>query len=182
MLGFCFLATVVAANAQQNELAITVGGQFPRNNLFDTGASFAVGGNYASRLLHVPLASLYFEVSVVAGPKSVLRLPSRSNYSSLFIAPGLKLKLAPEFPVSPYFAVGGGFARFHSDATATTSGESVNTGVFDYGAGLDMKIFPALSVRGEVRDFFSGSPSFSALGDTGRQHNVVAQTGIVLRF
>lgn len=168
--------------AQQNELAVTVGGQFPRNNQFDIGASFAVGGSYAGRLAHVPLASLYFEVPVVVGTQSVLRLPTRNSYSSLFITPGLKVKLAPEFPFSPYFAVGVGFARFHQKASSTVSDQSVNTNVFSYGAGFDQKVFPYLSWRGEVRDYFSGAPAFNSVLDSGRQHNIVAQTGLVLRF
>jgi hypothetical protein len=172
----------IGASAQQHELAVTVGGQFPYNNQFDSGASFAVGGSYAGRLIGVPLAAVYFELPVVVGPKSVLHLPSSSIYSSLFVTPGLKLKLAPEFPVSPFFAAGVGFARFHSDATALTGSDSHTTNVFDFGGGVDMKVLPYLSIRGEVRDFYSGSPALGAIIDTGRQHNVIAQTGLVLRF
>lgn len=180
LLLFVLLLSAFAA-AQSHELAITAGGQFPHNNTYDSGASFAVGASYAGRLFHVPLASLYFELPVVVGPKSVTRLPSRSNYSSLFIAPGLKLKLAPELPVSPYLVGGVGFARFHQDSNVSVSSQSVNTEVFDVGGGVDFKIAPFVSWRGEVRDFYSGLPNFNSL-PSGRQHNVVAQTGIVLRF
>lgn len=183
-VGLCLLSLLVstAAFAQSNELAITAGGQFPRNNQFDSGTSFAVGANFAHRIVHVPLASLYFEVPIVVGPKSVLHLPSTSNYSSLFVTPGLKLKLAPGFPISPYLAAGVGLARYRLDASTTTNSETVNTNVFDFGGGLDFKFFPFLSWRGEVRDFYSGPPSFSAVTDSGRQHNLVAQTGLVFRF
>lgn len=180
---FAFILMMsVFASAQAHELAITAGGQFPYNNQFDSGASFAVGANYAGRLIHIPLAALYVELPVVVGPKSVTRLPSRSNYSSLFITPGLKLKLAPEFPVSPYVAAGIGYARFHQDANGSVSSQSVNTEVYDFGGGLDFKIAPFISWRGEVRDFYSGFPDFNSLPNTGRQHNVIAQTGLVLRF
>jgi Outer membrane protein beta-barrel domain len=181
LLAFVLLMSVLAS-AQAHELAITAGGQFPSNNLFDSGTSFAVGANYAGRIVHFPLAALYFEVPVVVGPKSVTRLPSRSNYSSLFITPGLKLKLAPEFPLSPYVAAGIGYARFHQDANASVSSQSVNTEVYDFGGGLDLKIAPFVSLRGEVRDFYSGFPDFNSLSNTGRQHNLVAQAGLVLRF
>lgn len=181
LLLFVF-ATCLFANAQAHELAITVGGQFPSNNQFDSGTSFAVGASYAGRIFHLPLASLYFELPVVVGPKSVTRLPSRSNYSSLFITPGLKLKFAPEFPISPYLAGGIGYARFHQDAATTVSAQTLNKDVYDIGGGLDFKIAPFVSWRGEVRDFYSGLPNFNSLPDTGRQHNIVAQTGLVLRF
>ncbi len=181
-LGLLMFSMSPLANAQRNELAFTAGGQFPYNNQYDSGASFAVGANYAHRMVHAPLLSLYWEVPVVVGPKSVLRLPSRANYSSLFVTPGLKLKLAPGLPVSPYFAAGVGFARFHQDATATAGSSSENTNVFDFGAGVDFKFFPFLSWRVEARDFYSGLPSFGAVVDSGRQHNVLAQTGVVFRF
>jgi hypothetical protein len=109
---------------------------------------------------------------------------SPGNYSALFFAPGVKVKLAPSFPVSPFFVAGGGFARFSkSSQLAALSGErTTTTGVFDIGGGLDWKIFPHLSVRGELRDFYSGNPrlTLSTLGQ--RQHNLVATAGLVLRF
>jgi len=172
------LGITTTAFAQRNELSITAGANFPRNNQFDTGPSLAVGASFAHRIVYVPLASVYWELPVVVAPKSVLRVPSRTNYSSVFFTPSLKVKLAPEFPVSPFFVAGAGFARFQQD----TPDEAVNTGVFSYGGGLDMKFFPYLSWRFEARDYYTGSPSFSAIGDTGRQHNIVAQTGVVFRF
>ncbi len=181
-----FLAIVlvigITAQAQQHEIAITAGGNFPHNNQFDSGASFAVGGAYAGCLAAVPLAALYFEIPVVVAPKSVLHLPSRTNYSSLFITPGLKVKFAPGLPFSPYLAAGVGFAHYAADATSTTGSDSHTTNVFDFGAGVDMKVFPYLSVRGEVRDFYSGAPKLFSFTDGSRQHNIVAQTGLVFRF
>jgi hypothetical protein len=180
---FAFLALIfcACAFAQSNELAITVGGQFPINNAFDTNAGFAVQGNFAHRFLYVPLAGLYFELPVVVGPKNVLDLPSRSNYSSLFVAPGVKLKIAPEFPVSPYFAVGGGWARYKE--SDSFGGTSHTEGVFDFAGGVDMKVAPFVSIRGEVRDFYTGSPSFTGIpSGSGRQHNIVPTGGLVLRF
>lgn len=180
-----FLFALISASfayAQQNELAITVGGQFPKNNSFDSGTSLAVGASFAHRLAHVPLASLYWELPLVVGPKSVLHLPSTSNYSSVFVAPGLKLKFAPELPWSPYLVGGVGVAHFRREATSVTPSDSATNAVYDFGGGLDVKVAPWVSFRGEVRDFYSGLPNFSGLPSDGRQHNVVAQTGLVLRF
>jgi hypothetical protein len=178
LLVLSLVAFAISAMAQSNELAITAGADFPRNNSFDSGTSLAVGASFAHRMVHLPLASVYWELPLVVAPKSVLRAPVSTNYSSLFFTPSLKLKLAPEFPISPYFVAGGGFARFKED----TTDNSHTTGVFSYGAGLDMKFFPYLSWRFEGRDYYTGSPSFNAIGDSGRQHNIVAQTGVVFRF
>jgi len=177
---FAFLLCI-AAQAQSNELAITAGGQFPINNAFDTNAGFAVQANFAHRIFYVPLAGIYFELPIVVGPKNVLDLPSRSNYSSVFVTPGLKFKFAPEFPVSPYFAFGGGWARYKEDSSF--GDQTHNQGVFDFAGGVDMKIAPFISVRGEVRDFYTGSPSFAGIPTgSGRQHNIVPTGGLVLRF
>ncbi|HEV8523267.1 MAG TPA: hypothetical protein VGQ71_02115, partial [Terriglobales bacterium] len=84
-----------ATLAQNHELAVTFGGQIPVNASFDVDPGFAIQGSYAGRLLHEPLASTYFEFPVVVGLKNEgLLLPfsglKRREYSSLFIAPGLR--------------------------------------------------------------------------------------------
>jgi hypothetical protein len=183
LIGAVCLFLSLPALAQSNELAITAGGQFPNNSQFNSGTSWAVGANFAHRIFHVPLVGLYWEIPVVGAPQSAMKLPFRTTYSSLFITPGLKVKFAPEFPVSPWLAGGIGVARFHSSATATFSDQTSTKAVFDIGGGIDWKIAPFVSVRGEVRDFYSGLPDLGlANGLSGRQHNIVPQVGLVLRF
>ena len=171
------------ALAQSNELAVTAGGQFPNNSEFNSGASWAVGASFAHRIVHAPLASLYWEIPVVGAPESVMKAPFDTTYSSLFVTPGLKVKFAPEFPLSPWLAAGVGVARYHNSANATFPDQTSTKAVFDLGGGLDLKIAPFLSIRGEVRDFYSGLPDIaSASGLSGKQHNIVPQVGLVLRF
>lgn len=177
------LLVPLGASAQKNELAVTAGGQFPNNSEFNSGTSWAVGASFAHRIFHAPLASLYWEIPVVGAPESVMKTPFRTTYSSLFVTPGLKVKFAPEFPISPWLAAGVGVARYHNSANATFSDETSTKAVFDIGGGIDFKIAPFLSARGELRDFYSGLPDIaSASGLSGRQHNVVPQVGLVLRF
>ncbi|MGE5114596.1 MAG: outer membrane protein [Acidobacteriaceae bacterium] len=172
-----------ATFAQKNELAITAGGQFPNNSEFNSGASWAVGASFAHRIFHAPLASLYWEIPVVGAPESIMKTPFRTTYSSLFVTPGLKVKFAPEFPLSPWLAAGVGVARYHNAANATFAEETSTKAVFDVGGGIDWKIAPFISARAEVRDFYSGLPDLgSATNLSGRQHNVVPQVGLVLRF
>lgn len=173
----------LGAAAQSNELAVTAGGQFPNNSQFNSGASWAVGASFAHRIFHVPLAGLYWEIPVVGAPNSVMKTPFRTTYSSLFVTPGLKVKFAPEFPISPWLAAGVGIARYHNSANATFSDQTSTKAVFDIGGGIDWKIAPFISARGELRDFYSGLPDIAAAsGLSGRQHNVVPQVGLVLRF
>jgi hypothetical protein len=77
-----------------------------------------------------------------------------------------------------------GWARFRKSAEATPAGESdtTTTNVFDIGGGLDMKIAPFFSLRGEVRDFYSGSPRLRLSDLDQRQHNVIVTGGLVFRF
>ncbi|MDT8069157.1 MAG: hypothetical protein ROO76_13410 [Terriglobia bacterium] len=183
LIGATCLFLSLSALAQSNELAVTAGGQFPNNSDFNSGASWAVGGNFAHRIIGVPFISLYWEVPVVGAPQSVMKLPFRTTYSSLFITPGLKVKFAPGFPISPWLAGGVGVARYHSSANDTQSDQTSTKPVFDVGGGLDWKIAPFVSARAEVRDFYSGLPDLGlANGLSGRQHNVVPQVGLVLRF
>jgi hypothetical protein len=169
--------------AQKTELAVTAGGYFPIKTNFDADPAFVIGGNFARRVASVPLVSLYVEVPVFGTFDSTTNIANSSltnvKYSALFVTPGLKLKLAPSFPVSPYFVAGGGLAHF-SKSNATTS-DATNTGVFDVGGGLDFKFFPYLSFRTEVRDFYSGSPNLTN-NFTDRQHQLIASGGLVLRF
>jgi len=183
-LPLCLLfALVIPALAQKNELAVTAGGYFPIKTNFDADPAFVIGGNFAHRVASVPLVSLYVEIPVFGTFNSTTNIANSTltnpKYSALFVSPGLKLKLAPSFPVSPYLVAGGGLAHF-SKSNVTTS-DSTNTGVFDVGGGLDFKFFPYLSFRTEVRDFYSGSPNLT-VGFTDRQHQIIASGGLVLRF
>src|SRR5437763_1619912 len=86
----------------------------------------------------------------IKNPSSFLH----DHYSTFYFTPGLKVKLLPQLPISPYGFVGVGLAHFHNTDTDQGSYENV----IDYGAGLDWSIAPLLSIRGELRDFNSGVP------------------------
>ncbi len=177
----------VPAQAQKNEIGVVVGGYVPIGSTFDISPGVALEGSFAHRLIGVPLASVYAELPVAAGFRvggntRVGDIVSTSNYSALFITPGLKLKLAPSFPVSPWLAVGVGYARFHSGSTSLTPNTTESKFVADVGGGIDMKIAPFVSLRGEVRDFHTTSANalLTAVGVTG--HNLMAAGGLVVRF
>lgn len=175
------------AAAQKNEIAVGIGGNFPVNS---PGASNAVAitGSVAHRLFGVPMVSLYAEIPVVgtfSADVTTAGLLAPGTYSSLYVAPGLRLKIGSSFPVSPYLVAGGGVAHFGKSASvalASGSDTSTNTGVLDIGGGADMKLAPHLALRGEVRDFYSGSPALTIPALRDRQHNLVISGGLVIRF
>jgi hypothetical protein len=178
-----FSVFAIPAFAQKTELAVTAGGYFPVNSPYNADNAFVIGGSFAQRIAHVPLISLYAEFPVFATFDSTANIAGSTltnpKYSALFVAPGLKLKLAPVFPISPYFVLGGGLAHFSKSNVTTNS--TTNTGVFDVGGGLDFKLAPYIGARTEIRDFYSGSPDLTT-NFSQRQHQIVASAGLVLRF
>jgi Outer membrane protein beta-barrel domain len=181
----------IAASAQKLDLALTIGGYHPVNNGFSSDNAFAIEGNIGARLGSAPFLALYFEVPIAGTLDTTVPLTALSStgtYSSIFVTPGVRLKFVPSFPISPYIATGGGLAHFSRSASQTPAGasNSVNKGVWDIGGGLDLKIGPFLGLRGEVRDFYSGSPELRISQVTGtfdqRQHNIIFSGGLVVRF
>ena len=180
------LLLTLPALAQKFELGVGAGGYFPVN-VTGVGNAAAIEGSVAYRIASVPLLSAYVELPVVGTLNSSVTtfgLVSSASYSALFVAPGLKVKLAPGFFVSPWFAAGGGLAHYsaNSGLRLLSGTDTTNTNVFDYGGGLDVKVAPYLSVRGEVRDFYSGGLGFNLGNFDQRQHNIVTTGGLVFRF
>lgn len=178
----CALSGV--SKAQSNDLGITAGGYLALSNPLSLGAAWALEGSYAHRLASVPYLWLGAELPVAGS--FTLDIPSLSgltiakSYTSLFITPGVRLRLAPSFPVSPYFAVGLGYGRFNRQLL--NGGTSANnTFAFDVGGGLDVHIAPAVSLRAELRDFNSGGLGLETLL-LGRQNNLFATAGLAFRF
>ena len=179
------LALATEARAQKNDIGFTLGGYFAASSPLDIGAAWAIEGSYAYRLAHVPLVSLSAELPIAGSFKSSIPtlngLTLVRNYSTLFITPGLRARLAPSFPISPYISAGLGYGRFNRQLYNGTSGADGEF-AFDIGGGVDIKILPFVSLRGEVRDFNSGSASLLSLLPTGRQNNIFVTLGVGVRF
>src|SRR5260370_4199516 len=124
------LACAGSVCAQKHEVSLLVGGMntgdkdvvspLPGNIQIGWGLAYQCG--FAQRLVNARLASLYIEVPLTVTPthniKSSSNPLSPSSYSSVFVTPGLKLKLTPPAsPLSPYAVVGIGYAHFGSSST-----------------------------------------------------------------
>lgn len=177
-----FLGT--AAQAQKNDLGVTFGGYFTADNPLSAGTAFAIEGSYARQIFAVPALQFSVELPVAGSfnsfvPSSLIPVIGNS-YTALFVTPGVRARLAPSFFLSPYFAVGAGLAHFNNSLTGGGS-SSNNSFAADFGGGIDLKIFPHVSLRGEVRDFYSGSPGLNPLF-LQRQNNLVVTGGLGIRF
>ena len=176
--------------AQRTEIAVLGGVKFPQGTgSFTVERSAAAQINVAERIAHVPLIAAYLEVPIVFGVNSSLKAIGNptsipQNYNSLFITPGIRVKFAPISPVSPFLAAGVGYARLNSSNILQNQvpnpHPTSNSAIFDLAGGVDFKIFPFLSFRAEVRDFYVGLPTGGGLSS--RQHTVVPSGGLVLRF
>jgi hypothetical protein len=107
------------------------------------------------------------------------------DFSSLYLTPGIRVKFLPSSRVSPYVLVGG-YADYEQSTTLINGQPNLPSlelarGVFDFGAGLDVRrLFNAL--RGEARDYYTGTPGYNVATISGGQPNIVATGGFVLRW
>jgi hypothetical protein len=172
----------VSCVAQKSEFAVLA-------SSFQSSASYNIHGgtglqlNYAHRLVHIPMASLYLELPFAAawgGNRSITQGNLlHENYNTMYLTPGLKLKILPSSFVSPYLAGGLGWGGFRSSNTSATSNKFAG----DIGGGADFTILPILSLRAEIRDYYTSSPTLDVLSVFhGSVNNVTISGGAVLRF
>jgi hypothetical protein len=205
MLLLVYGTTVLSGRAQDNhanELGLLLGAAVtpelalsaPPGARIDFAAGLTFQATYARRLFAVPLAQLSLEFPLLAAPSVDTRSTNvdvPSEYASLFITPGLRVKFAPASPLSPWFSVGGGYARFdeakqRQDNSPNPGRIGRNTGALQFGGGMDIRtpvsILLPISLRLEVRDIYSGKPTYNT--DTGGslQHNLVFSGGFVVHF
>jgi hypothetical protein len=186
-------------NSPRNELGLLLGGPVTPE-LGNTGQKIAFGSGitfqatYAHRLLDVKAAAISFELPFIAAPSipvSSTANPVPANYASLFITPGLRLKIRPNSAISPWISVGGGYARFHEsaelqDGSANLGRIGSNRGAAQFGGGVDLhspiKVSFPIGLRVEIRDIYSGKPNYNLPTGGGFQHNLLFSGGLVLSF
>ena len=181
--------------APKHEIGLTLGGLFGSQRSggatrLDLGSGIALQANYGYRLLGNETAALYGEVHFLANPLREVSSSDRTltrDAATIFLTPGLRVKFFPKRSVAPYLAAGGGWAVYEQ-STTTLSGSPnpasrlVNHAAFDFGGGVDFKFWRFVGLRGEIRDFYAGGPSYNTTAIHGGQHNVVAGGGLVLKF
>jgi hypothetical protein len=196
------LGAVASAQDEKNEVTGMIGRIFisdqgihgpnaPAINPFvrsGKGLTFEV--NYARHFLATPIFAVSGEVPAVFNLDEKLNSGAPvvpKKYSQIFVTPSARVNFFPETAVSPWVSLGGGFGHFTEDKNllyyGTNPGSSTTSGVLQIGAGLDVKVWHRFSIRGQVRDFYSGTPDLP-LADTGktRQHNYFVGGGVVYHF
>lgn len=185
------------AAAQKQEIGLLLGAFQPQSRSLAGNtageASFSTGftlyANYSRTLIGGDTASLSFEVPFLATPQHSITAPSAAtkDLATLYITPGLRLKFFPGSRLAPYVAAGGGYGLYEHSTTLLSGAANpvprhLSRGVFDFGGGLDYRLFPRISLRGEIRDFVTGNPSLNLPLRGSIQHTVLFAGGIALRF
>jgi hypothetical protein len=197
------LGVRASAQDEKNELTGIIGRIFisdqgihgpdaPQVNPFvrsGKGLTFEV--NYARQLFGTPVYAVSGEVPAVFNLDEDLGSGAAvvpTGYKQIFVTPSVRVNLFPATAVSPWVSIGGGFAHFSEDSQliyqgGPNPGTSTNSGVLQGGLGLDVRVYHRFSIRGQVRDFWSGTPDLP-LADTGktRQHNYFVGGGVIWRF
>jgi hypothetical protein len=196
------LSACAAAQDEKNELTGVLGRTYisdqgihgpnaPGVNAFvrsGKGVTFEV--NYSRAVLSTQVFSISAEIPAVFNLDEDLGSGSSvvpTDYRQIFVAPSARLNLFPTTAVSPWVSLGAGFAHFSEGNTlvfgGANPGGSSTSGVIQGGLGLDVRVWRRIGIRGEVRDFWSGTPNLP-LADTGktRQHNYFLGVGVVWHF
>ena len=197
------LVLVSSALAQVNELSITVGRAFvstqtivndPYPNDFDPHIHFGneemVEFNYGRLLMTRKILGLYGEVPVAIYPRMDLHTDQNQipkDIGALFVTPSVRLNIFSGDSVTPWVSVGGGYGRFREAPERNFYGPNpgqtgTNTGVVQFGAGLDVWPWHSWGGRIEARDFYSGTPDLNVDTGRSRQHNYYVGIGVVRRF
>ena len=200
VLSVFMLMALAAACAQVNEISGTigrtfvssqhiVGASFPNPNIhFGNGLTFA--GNYGRLLRSYGVFGIVGEASVAYSYDMDLNTGANlipSQYQSLFITPALRVNIFHGESVSPWVSVGGGYGLYRQSDELVFGGpnpgkKSTNTGVFQFGGGLDVFPWPKWGFRLEARDYWAGVPDLNVTTVRSRQHNIYVGGGFVRRF
>jgi len=194
-----FSLAAVAQSETKNDLGLLLGGGFipqrftARGEAINFGASIAFSADYA-RHVTGESTSLSVEFPFVGEPSNSVRSTNPQSIVSLatiFVVPSLRVKFGSNGGISPW--VSGGFGYGISEGSEffvqgqRNPSRYQSTGAAQFGAGVDVRtpikvLFP-ISLRGEVRDYYSVSnPTFGTPVQGSGQHNVVVSGGMVLSF
>lgn len=196
-----FVVILIASGfAQQNEISATVGRTFISSqhiqgaNFFNPNIHFGngltVGGNYGRRLKDYGWLGLSAELPVAVDFDTDLNAGRNlipEDYKSFFVTPSLRVNFFPGQGVSPWVSAGGGYGLFKKSDQLVFGGPNpgkttTNTGVIQFGAGLDVWPWHNWGIRLEARDFYSGMPDLNVDTGRSRQHNYYVGGGVIRRF
>jgi hypothetical protein len=196
------LILVASALAQVNTVSITAGRAFvstqtvvnPPPGDLDPRIHFAneeaVAFNYSRMLKSFGLFGLSAELPVAVYPRMDLNTFANSipkDIGAVFVTPSVRMNIFSADSFTPWVSFGGGYGHFREASTLNFFGANPgptgsNTGVLQFGTGLDVWVWSRWGARFEARDFYSGKPELNVQTSNSRQHNYYVGLGVVHRF
>jgi hypothetical protein len=185
---------------QNNELSVTVGRTFVSTQTIQNSTVFnphihfgneeSFDFNYSRLLTTRSFAAVYGELPVAIYPRMDLNTEQNvipKDIGALFITPSARFNFFPGQGLSPWLSAGGGYGRFREAPRLNFFGANpgptgTNTGVIQFGAGLDVWPWRRWGARVEARDFYSGIPALNVSTGRSRQHNYYVGVGVIRRF
>ena len=166
--------------------AITSSSTIPGSNVKVEGTTgYSNSTGYGYQIVRTRAGSLWIEFSptFVSPGFAGSNISGRVSTSFSAFTLGLRLMVPVHSRISVYGALGGGSGGFRYPVIAggaeprVTSNSTIH-GVFQFGGGVDFRLTRILSIRGEVRDFVTGSGLSGSVGP----HHVVPLVGVALHF
>jgi hypothetical protein len=203
-------AFAAAQDDPNNELGLSIGAEIVPDQEFDRtvilpfpgppatvrqelSTSVVYGINYARRFHEGDRTAFYLEFPVAAAPSHNVTsnaINSSVSQATLFITPAVRVQFAPERTLQPWLSFGGGYALFEGSELLVNGQPNPdrfdNAFALQFGGGFDVRtpidILTPITLRFEVRDFYSfGDPNLN-VGHGGNQHSVNVKGGFVLRW
>jgi hypothetical protein len=198
LVGVC----ISSAFAQVNEVSVTVGRTFVStqtiqnppagdpNSDIHFGNEESIAFNYGRLLKYGGAFGITAELPVAIYPRMDLNTGANQipkDVGALFITPSARVNFFSGQALSPWVSVGGGYARFREASKLNFFGDNPgptgsNTGVVQFGIGLDVWPWERWGFRTEARDFYSGVPELNVSTGRSRQHNYYVGVGVIRRF
>jgi len=203
VLGCSAMAQHSSDSGRGNQLSLTAGRVFVSTQTIvndpypadpDPRIHFAreemVAFNYGRLLTSFKLFGIYAELPVAIYPRTDLNTYENQipkDIGALFVTPSARVNIFPGDSVTPWVSLGGGYGRFREAPRRNFYGPNpgqtgTNTGVLQFGAGLDVWFWPRWGARFEARDFYSGRPDYTVDTPNSRQHNYYVGAGVAYRF
>ena len=197
-------ASAQAANDAQkkNEVGLVIGATVTPSQQLASGISatpqtltfkpsLALGTEFDHRLNASEGLGILAGLDFLASPLDV-KLDQRSvnaipEYAYIFLTSHIRVKFHPKGAISPWFLLGGGYARYAESAPPGGLRTATNTGALEFGGGIDTtpvrRVWKIpIGFRLEVRDFYAGQPNYKLPVSGNFQHNIVFTGGLLVGF
>jgi hypothetical protein len=154
------------------------------------GNEAEVAANYSRQLKTYKIFGISAELPVAVYFRMDLHTDHDTipkDIGALFVTPSVRVNIFQGESVTPWVSVGGGYGRFRESpellfGAPNPGSTGTNTGVMQFGTGLDVWFWHRWGARMEARDFWSGVPDYDVTTTRTRQHNFYVGVGILHRF